>query len=164
MRNYFVLLFGFLLGSTACLAQSAAVRICVVQTGSDTPDAAKLAAEFSAHKLLNGTPISGIPVTGRSTKVAEAEVERQSCAFVMKVWRHEAMPNTDPDGANAPTALSRGHSSVQFELRRTGESKTIAKGTGPFPTVYVRDGHRLVTPYPAFAAEVLAKLNHLLVK
>jgi hypothetical protein len=173
----------FLCAGLVCLlalsaaAEPRAVRVCVVQEkeGLASPpvpgyDASKLGEELSKRKLSDGTPVRGIAVSGKGTKSLDALLERGACDYVVRIWRHEnvddsyvnspaGLPSPAPMPGGAQPALAHDRYTVDFELRKEGGRKVIARATLPPPTIYAKQGHRLFMPYPLFATRIVAHLK-----
>jgi hypothetical protein len=150
-------------GATASSAQSSAVHVCVVQADPSTTDAKKLAEELSARKLVHDVQIIGTAYSRKPGTRAGDELKDQNCDFIVTIWRHEVHPEpeftaADGTGVPSPQAIAD-RDTVDYELRRAGRDKVLARGLAPPPIVYVRRGRVLVTPYPLFASQIVAKLN-----
>lgn len=156
-------------------ADSQTIRMCTVQSDErfagvilHGTDAKRLAQELSTRKLHDGSPVLAIPITGIPKNETGAAIERENCAYVISISRHENVDigNGDVPGAiadpNLPTAPHAApigdRDLVAFSLKKIGSNKVIAHGIAPPPT-YHRPDHHLTEPYPLFADEILKKID-----
>lgn len=176
-RAIYFILCSLLLAAPIVSGQPSPLRICTVQptegfghAGPGGPsdwggaEANALAKELSTRKLLDGTPVQGVPIVRKTRKDAEAEAQRQGCPYIVELWWHESVDDIDTNSApGIPSPVQRGNlmgDSDQIEYAMSGSDvrKVIARGSAPPPTVY-KTGRR-VTPFPLFATQITAKLNH----
>jgi hypothetical protein len=136
-------------------------------------DASQLAVELSKSRLSRGGLVEGIAVPQKTTKELSAEIKEGVCDYVVKVWRHESAdtwlhsPASPPGLMAIPSPMPElplprpihDRDTIDFELRKVGSAYVIAKGVAPVPRTYRGEDRPSTTPYPLFAAQIVAHLT-----
>ena len=159
-------------GVSELFAQTGVMRICVVQMKEGTSpaqldgrDAHELAQELVKHKLSNGTPIESAAIRRlNKQRDADATIEREGCAYVVELWRHESADQDQNDfGGQGGPQIPTMHDSnaVVFALTSAYGHKVILRGAAPPPTIYARQGHRRVTPWRMLSDSIVKKISGL---
>ena len=160
-------------------------RVCVVSlrdAESDryalTRDVTALASSLSQQKVHEGASIVGIALAVDSNKQLPAQLQANSCRYLVKLWRYSdravdahtsplpnyqgasGMPQVQNEDVYQPVAARTGRTSLTYELRRAGENRVLARRTAPIAYPPGKSGPTrvLTVSFPQLASEIASRI------